>query len=102
RNSRLMCGIHLIWGKGANEEAIESMLQQSQHRGPDQHASLSPWPGLWIGVNRLKILHTGSEADQPFWSPDGTSLLIWNGELYNYQEARNMLTQMGIIFITHS
>ncbi|PZX49312.1 asparagine synthase (glutamine-hydrolysing) [Algoriphagus ratkowskyi] len=97
-----MCGIHLIWGKGANEEAINSMLQQSQHRGPDQQASFSPWPGLWIGVNRLKILHTGSEADQPFWSPDGSSLLIWNGELYNYQEIRNLLIQMGIIFITQS
>lgn len=97
-----MCGIHLIWGKGANEEAINSMLQQSQHRGPDQHASFSPWPGLWVGVNRLKILHTGAEADQPFWSPDGKSLMIWNGELYNYRKLRALLTQMGINFITHS
>lgn len=97
-----MCGIHLIWGKGANEYAINSMLQQSQHRGPDQQASFSPWPGLWIGVNRLKILHTGSEADQPFWSPDDRSLLIWNGEIYNYSELRNLLEKMGIIFITKS
>lgn len=97
-----MCGIHLIWGKGANEEAMESMLQQSQQRGPDQHAGYSPWPELWIGVNRLKIRHTGSEADQPFWSPDGGSLLIWNGELYNFQEVRNQLIKMGISFITQS
>ncbi|RAI95134.1 asparagine synthase (glutamine-hydrolyzing) [Algoriphagus yeomjeoni] len=97
-----MCGIHLIWGKGANEEAINSMLQQSQHRGPDQQASLSPWPGLWIGVSRLKILHTGVEADQPFWAPDGASLLIWNGELYNYKALKNILEKMGIIFITKS
>lgn len=78
------------------------MLQQSQHRGPDQHASFSPWPGLWVGVNRLKILHTGAEADQPFWSPDERSLLIWNGELYNYRKIRTLLTQMGINFITQS
>lgn len=97
-----MCGIHLIWGKGANEEAIAGMLQESQHRGPDQQASFSPWPGLWIGVNRLKILHTGTEADQPFWAPDGRSLLVWNGELYNFQETRNLLGQMGVSFITHS
>jgi asparagine synthase (glutamine-hydrolysing) len=97
-----MCGIHLIWGKGANEDAINSMLQQSQHRGPDQQASFSPWPGLWIGVNRLKILHTGLEADQPYWSPDGRSMLVWNGELYNYQEIRKLLAQMGIIFFTQS
>ena len=96
-----MCGIHLIWGKGGSEESINGMLQQSLHRGPDQ-GSFSPWPGLWLGVNRLKILHTGAEADQPFWSPDGRFLLIWNGELYNYQEIRNLLIQMGITFITHS
>ncbi|SFT77366.1 asparagine synthase (glutamine-hydrolysing) [Algoriphagus locisalis] len=97
-----MCGIHLIWGKGANEEAIESMLQQSMHRGPDQQGSFSPWPGLWIGVNRLKIIHTGAEADQPFMAPDGRSLLIWNGEIYNFQEIRNSLLRMGICFITQS
>lgn len=97
-----MCGIHLIWGKGANEKAVDSMLHQSRHRGPDQQASFSPWPGLWIGVNRLKILHTGAEADQPFMAPDGSSLLIWNGEIYNYQEIRNSLIKMGIRFITHS
>lgn len=97
-----MCGIHLIWGKGANGEAIDTMLRQSRHRGPDQQESLSPWPGLWIGVNRLKILHTGTESDQPFWSPDRKSLLLWNGELYNYQEHRNLLIQMGISFSTHS
>ncbi|WP_057936898.1 asparagine synthase (glutamine-hydrolyzing) [Algoriphagus resistens] len=97
-----MCGIHLIWGKGANEKAINSMLGRSQHRGPDQQASFSPWPGLWIGVNRLKILHTGAEADQPFWAEDGRSLLIWNGELYNFQEIRNLLIQAGITFSTFS
>ncbi len=97
-----MCGIHLIWGKGANEEVINGMLQQSQHRGPDQQASFSPWPGLWIGVNRLKIIHSGAEADQPFWGPYRKSLLIWNGEIYNYKELRNLLIQMGIVFITRS
>ncbi|WP_339866941.1 asparagine synthase (glutamine-hydrolyzing) [uncultured Algoriphagus sp.] len=97
-----MCGIHLIWGKGANEEAIDTMLEKSRHRGPDQQASFSPWPGLWIGVNRLKILHTGLEADQPLWAPDGRSLLIWNGELYNYQVLRKQLQGLGITFITQS
>jgi asparagine synthase (glutamine-hydrolysing) len=53
-------------------------------------------------VNRLKILHKGYEADQPFWSPDGRSLLIWNGEIYNYKELRKLLQQMGVIFITQS
>ncbi|MBN3581338.1 asparagine synthase (glutamine-hydrolyzing) [Algoriphagus aestuarii] len=95
-----MCGIHLIWGKSANKEAVHSLMSQSQFRGPDQEAAMSPWPRLWVGVNRLKILHTGPEADQPFWSEDGKSMLIWNGEIYNYKSLRNLLKKMGVDFIT--
>ncbi len=97
-----MCGIHLIWGQGANEESIRKLVNQSRHRGPDQEAVYSPWPGIWIGVNRLKILHPGLDADQPFWSPDGQALLIWNGEIYNYQALRSLLTKMGVKFVTQS
>ncbi|SHO62027.1 asparagine synthase (glutamine-hydrolyzing) [Algoriphagus zhangzhouensis] len=97
-----MCGIHLIWGKGANQESIEFLVNHSTHRGPDQKAFFSPWPSLWIGVNRLKILHPGPDADQPFFAPDGNSFLIWNGEVYNYKNLRNILEKMGIEFITQS
>jgi asparagine synthase (glutamine-hydrolysing) len=97
-----MCGIHLIWGKGAHRESIQALVDSSRHRGPDQEAVYSPWPGLWIGVNRLKILHPGPDADQPFWAPDCKSLLILNGEIYNFKELRSMLSKMGIDFITQS
>lgn len=97
-----MCGIHLIWGKGANKESIQKLVDSSRHRGPDQEAIYSPWAGLWIGVNRLKILHPGPDADQPFWAPDGNSLLIFNGEIYNFKELRKLLSTMGIDFITQS
>lgn len=91
-----MCGIHLIWGKGANEENIQKLVGHSHHRGPDQQAVLSPWAGLWIGVNRLKILDLGTEANQPFWDSDGNYLLIWNGEIYNYSTLRSILEKMGV------
>lgn len=97
-----MCGIHLIWGKGANEESINLLMESAKHRGPDQSAAFSPWPGIWVGVNRLKILHPGPEADQPFWSPDGRSFLIWNGELYNYRDLKKLLHRMGVEFFTQS
>jgi asparagine synthase (glutamine-hydrolysing) len=97
-----MCGIHLIWGKGANKTSIQKLVTSSRHRGPDQEAIYSPWAGLWIGVNRLKILHPGPDADQPFWSADGKSLLIFNGEIYNFLELRKLLSKMGIEFITQS
>lgn len=97
-----MCGIHLIWGKKASKKSIQALVDATHHRGPDQSAIYSPWNGLWIGVNRLKILHHGPDADQPFWAPDGNSLLILNGEIYNFQELRRLLTKMGIEFITQS
>jgi asparagine synthase (glutamine-hydrolysing) len=97
-----MCGIHLIWGKGANKTAIQRLVTSSHHRGPDQEAIYSPWSGLWIGVNRLQILHPGPDADQPFWSGDRKSLLIFNGEIYNFQELRGLLSKMGIEFFTQS
>ena len=97
-----MCGIHLIWGQGANEQAINEMLEESQHRGPDHRANCNPWPGLWIGVNRLRIIDTKPESDQPFWSSDGSSLLVWNGELYNHSELRQLLSSIGITCNTQS
>lgn len=97
-----MCGIHLIWGKGANEEAIKILVSHTQHRGPDQNAAWSPWPGLWIGANRLKINDLSQNSDQPFWAPDGNSLLIWNGEIYNFKELKAVLEKMGEQFSTDS
>ncbi|MBC6365736.1 asparagine synthase (glutamine-hydrolyzing) [Algoriphagus sp. AK58] len=97
-----MCGIHLIWGKGANERSIQTLVTGSRHRGPDQEAVYSPWPGLWIGVNRLRILHPGPDADQPFWTQDGTGLLIWNGEIYNFKDLRNVLRSLGVEVLTQS
>lgn len=97
-----MCGIHLLWGKAANEENMEILLQRGRSRGPDQEAVLSPWPGIWIGVNRLRISDLSPKSDQPFWTPDRHAFLIWNGELYNSPELRSLLTTMGMKFKTES
>lgn len=97
-----MCGIYLIWGKGANKENIRKLQEHSRHRGPDQEAVYSPWPGLCVGVNRLEILHPGLGASQPFWAPDERSFLVWNGEIYNYRDLRNLLHKMGVSFTTQS
>jgi asparagine synthase (glutamine-hydrolysing) len=97
-----MCGIHLIWGKGATRDAIQHLVDASHHRGPDQSAIYSPWNGLWLGVNRLQILHPGPDADQPFWAPDGKSLLLLNGEIYNFRELRSLLVKIGSELVTQS
>jgi asparagine synthase (glutamine-hydrolysing) len=91
-----MCGIHLIWGKTANEVSIRKLVEAARHRGPDQQAVYSPWPGLWIGVNRLSITHPGPDADQPFYTQDGRGVLIWNGEIFNFLELREEVISMGV------
>lgn len=97
-----MCGIHLIWGKGANKTALGNIMAPAIHRGPDQQMIFSPWPGIWVGVNRLKIIHPDEAADQPFWSSDGDYFLIWNGEIYNYKALGRQLQIMGVELITDS
>ncbi|MDN3204138.1 asparagine synthase (glutamine-hydrolyzing) [Algoriphagus sediminis] len=97
-----MCGIHLIWGQGAKEENLRILLESSFHRGPDHQDLCSPWPGLWIGVNRLRISDPTPKADQPFWTKDGHSLIIWNGEIYNHRELRSLLETMGKDFESNS
>jgi asparagine synthase (glutamine-hydrolysing) len=57
---------------------------------------------MWVGVNRLKILDPGPDADQPYFSEDGKSMLIWNGEIYNYKFMKDILSKMGIEFLTDS
>ncbi len=97
-----MCGIHLIWGQGANEENLQILLDSSENRGPDHQDLLSPWPGLWVGANRLRISDPSSKSDQPFWSSDGHALILLNGEIYNHQELRSLLKTMGKDFQTSS
>ncbi|MHA7130723.1 asparagine synthase (glutamine-hydrolyzing) [Algoriphagus namhaensis] len=97
-----MCGIHLIWGKLANEQNLQLLLDESAERGPDQQMVFSPWPGLWVGVNRLRISDTSSAADQPFWTEDEHAFLIYNGELYNAPELKSLLQTMGQTFKTNS
>ncbi len=70
------------------------MNNATKHRGPDaclfkkysfQQSS------IFIGNNRLKIIDTSDNANQPFTSSDQRYCLSYNGEIYNYQELRKNL-----------
>jgi len=95
-----MCGIAgfmTLDGSEPPAHAIASMLQAFAHRGPDGQGLFSA-PGLTIAHNRLSIidLETG---EQPIHGPGGT-VLVCNGEIYNYVELRAQLS--GVSFRTHS
>lgn len=99
-----MCGIAGFINAPGNREQqalwLESMTEALHRRGPDGC-------GLWIrdqvalGHRRLSIIDlvTGS---QPMTSDDGSVTVVFNGEIYNFQEIRESLTKKGVSFKTRS
>lgn len=69
------------------------------HRGPDQqgifHSSVCS-----MGAARLKIIDLGG-GDQPIYSENGDVAIVFNGEIYNHQEIRRELEELGHRFDSH-
>lgn len=75
-----------------------------KHRGPDNTGSWSGSMGemrISLMHNRLSILDLSEAANQPIWSPDGRKAIIFNGEIYNYQELKKKYLA-DIQLLTHS
>jgi asparagine synthase (glutamine-hydrolysing) len=73
------------------------MLAPIAHRGPDG-------TGIWqegrlaFGHRRLSILDLTEAADQPMLTANGSGVLTYNGEVYNYRELREELEREGVRF----
>ena len=77
-----MCGI-----VGAvNYESFnhKEVLNTINHRGPDHQSSFS-FNNLWLGHTRLSIIDLSKNGNQPICFDDDFTL-VFNGEIYNYQE----------------
>src|SRR5207245_5209915 len=70
------------------------------HRGPDEHGSHFE-PGLGLGHRRLSIIDL-STGQQPLYNEDGSVVVVYNGEIYNYRELIPELTRLGHVFRTKS
>lgn len=95
-----MCGIlgysHIVTPLPAG--VLASALTSLSHRGPNhQDEFVSPY--ISLGSVRLSILDL-ENGDQPFVSPDGDVVLIYNGEIFNHQELRQELQAEGQVFRT--
>jgi len=99
-----MCGITGIFdtrGTRAVERAVLQRMNDSQlHRGPDE-GSLHIEPGLGFGHRRLSIIDIAT-GQQPLCNEDGSVIVIFNGEIYNYQELIPELQALGHVFKTKS
>jgi len=88
-----MCGIAGFVGKGS-EDYLKRMIMSLHHRGPDyQGTSLIENVGL--AHARLSIIDLRPEANQPFFSADNSSAIVFNGEIYNYLSLKEELLKTG-------
>ncbi len=99
-----MCGIVGVWnlsGGRVGENVLSAMLSTIRYRGPDDS---DVWVDNSIGLGhcRLSILDLSTRARQPFLSADGQGVLVYNGEVYNYQELGSELKQEGVSLISTS
>ncbi len=99
-----MCGIVGIVdvsGKRPIDRDLVSRLNETQHhRGPDE-GGLHVEPGVGLGHRRLSIIDL-STGQQPLSNEDGSVVVVYNGEIYNYQELIPELTKLGHTFRTRS
>ncbi len=99
-----MCGIVGIWdsrGERHIDGAVLLRMNESQHhRGPDETGTHFA-PGLGFGHKRLSIIDLKT-GQQPLFNEDRSVVIVFNGEIYNYQELIPELTALGHVFRTRS
>src|SRR5258708_8660993 len=98
-----MCGIAGIAyrerGRSGPEPLVRRMCAALKHRGPDDE-------GVWVagggglGMRRLSIIDLAG-SQQPIFNEDHTKAIVFNGEIYNYQELRRGLVARGHVLRTH-
>ena len=97
-----MCGIIGISGR-IDTEALKSGLSSLAHRGPDDSGIFIDEPAhIALGHRRLSILDISPLGHQPMVGADGSVVLIFNGEIYNFRELRAELEAKGFSFRGHS
>ena len=96
-----MCGFCGFTGDIADREnIIIGMMNKIIHRGPDSAGTHSV-EDVTMGFRRLSIsgLEDGS---QPMYNEDGSIVICFNGEIYNYQPIKEMLIEKGHVFKSHA
>lgn len=100
-----MCGItgFIDFQENSSEDVLRSMLNTLSHRGPDGDGvffhELEKF-NIGLGHKRLSIIDLNDSANQPFLYKDW--VIVFNGEIYNYQEIRQELITLNHKFLTNS
>jgi asparagine synthase (glutamine-hydrolysing) len=78
-------------------KTINDMMDTIIHRGPDSGDFFSD-DNVTLGFRRLSIIDLSAEGNQPMYNEDKSIVMVFNGEIYNYQELRKELKEKGHIF----
>lgn len=101
-----MCGISGVVSEKDdihNRQLLQIITDEIAHRGPDDAGEYWSSDGrVGLGHRRLAILDPRDRSSQPMKSRDGSYILSYNGELYNYKELRHQLERKKRDFQTDS
>lgn len=99
-----MCGIAGLFDTRGRRDFDRGLMQRLNdiqfHRGPDE-GDIYLEPGVALGHRRLSIIDL-STGQQPLFNEDGSVAVVFNGEIYNYQELVPELEALGHVFHTRS
>ena len=96
-----MCGFVGFMDKSSKKEKIiKDMSDTISHRGPDGEGFYVD-EDLALGHRRLSIIDING-GSQPIYNEEKSMVIVFNGEIYNYQEIRHDLEKLGHIFKTNT
>ena len=94
-----MCGfVGYINKEKDKKDNIKKMADLIAHRGPDSEGYYTD-ENIAFGFRRLSIIDLDG-GSQPIYNSDKTKIIVFNGEIYNYQKLRKELTKKGYKFKT--
>src|SRR3989338_4136329 len=94
-----MCGITGFIGRG-DASLLKKMSDTLTHRGPDGEGFYYQG-NVGLGHRRLSIIDVKGGA-QPIYNEDKTIIIIFNGEIYNFQDLKQGLLQSGHKFTSQT
>ena len=99
-----MCGIAGLVDLNGRRDFSRDLLARMNdiqfHRGPDE-GGFHFEPGVALAHRRLSIIDVAT-GQQPLFNEDGSVVVVFNGEIYNFQELVPELEALGHVFRTHS
>ncbi|MCK4846050.1 MAG: asparagine synthase (glutamine-hydrolyzing), partial [Deltaproteobacteria bacterium] len=96
-----ICGKINFTGKPVEEGLLRAMAETLTHRGPDDEG-VYIGGSVGLGHRRLSVIDLSKAAHQPMANEDETLWIVYNGEVYNFEELKEELLAKGHRFRSHS